>query len=206
MILVVLLLAVVSSAFSVAADENIVTYGELIVDNDVKESARSHWLNISWGADTSDPLLDTQNVSLTYREVLVDYFFVGVAYRKYFSEKSPLLNRIESDLSLLGAEIDAERADYSYYFLTGAIPLAGKLNFFGFKTLPFYFSLSFGVGERFTVEGNKYSGYSASIESSLLFTKYVGLSLSYDYEAEAAFQSRKTINRDQLNIGLFSRF
>lgn len=189
-----------------AEDDSVFTYGELVVAQNLSEQLGRSWLDLSWGVEGSDPLLDTQSLSLSYRYIVTEYFFAGLLYKKYFSEKSPLLQLIEQDLDLLGVDINAERPNESYYVILGAIPLSGKLNFFALKTLPVFLSLSVGIGERLTREGNKYLGYIAAFESSLMLTQKWGVSLRYERESEAAFQSRKTIHRDQLNLGLLLRF
>ncbi|NQZ02893.1 MAG: hypothetical protein HRT45_19690 [Bdellovibrionales bacterium] len=186
--------------------DSVLNYGELVFDDAGSEGSKSHVLDLSYGFDSSDPLLDTGHVSLTYRHVLYEYFLLGITGRKFHSDKSPLLKSIEGDLDLVGAEVEAEQPDYSYYALIGLMPLKGSLNLFSSKVIEYRLFASVGVGERVVLGGEAYSGYVLLIDSVFMWNQSWGLSLVYNLESEAAFQSRKTVNRDQINVGLVHMF
>ncbi len=180
--------------------EPIITYGELLVKEQSADFGNDV-VNVTVGYENGNPLLDVYNLSIAYNRNFYDYFEVGAVFRRYSSDKTALLNSVEQNFGLLGVDINSEVPKEAYYLTVGVLPLKGRLNFFGIKTLPYQWALILGVGERKT-EIDKYLGYLWAIESRVLVTSSISLVVSYNQEAEAAFDERTTVNRNQFNVGL----
>lgn len=181
-------------------DPPIVTYGELLLKEEANDKI-NNFISVQGGFESGNPLLDVYNFSGSYSYQFFNYFEVGFLARTFSAKKTALLTSVEQNFAILGVDINSEVPKNSYYLTVGVLPLKGRLNFFGLTTLAYHWMVILGVGERQT-EISKYSGYMWAIESKVFITKQWAIILNFNQEAEAAFNSRQTVSRNQVNIGL----
>jgi hypothetical protein len=180
------------------ADAQPVTYGELMVRDQLEDTAGPHSLSVSAGYDVTNPYLNTYSGALTYSYDLNSAFALDLEGVGFSADESRYNRRLESELSVFGISADEDRPSYAAFAAGQLKLLQGRVNLLGLKALPFRFSLRAGSGYIWNSDNVRASAGTWGISSKIFFSPHWGAALRFDQDIEEIWAPAENIYRNRL--------
>ncbi len=180
------------------ADAQPVTYGDLMIQDQLEDVAGPHSLSLSGGYDVTNPYLNTYSGALTYEYDLSSAFALNLEAVGYSAEKSRYNRRLENDLQVFGVEANDDRPSYATFASIELKLLQGRVNLLGFKALPFRFGLSAGSGYIWNRENVRISAATWGLGPDVFFSPRWGAGLRFDQDVEGFWSGAENVYRNRL--------
>lgn len=180
------------------------TYGQAYILDQPAIVPGDQTLSLTVGLEAGDPLRDTYNTTLNYNYHWNTFFSAGLLARLFISDESSTLDSVEQSFGLLGVDLSSEKPKHSLYAIIGFTPIQGRVNLMSKSSLMYSLGVSAGLGQRTTNE-DSYGSLIWTVHSTVEISSSWSLLIQYSQEAEALIDSRKTLLRDQINIGVTYR-
>lgn len=180
-------------------------YGSLYMIESRSTEVKPIIIALAYQRELSNPYLDVNGVNLQAGYALSRHVMFGAQFSRYFATNSTLTFEVESRLKTREITQSVKQPHLSGYGVVGLTPLAGQLNFFSRKAIPFDLVVTVGGGTvRYLGEG--YSPAAMwSVSPQVMATANVGIQVSFGQELEAPF-SNNALSRLNGKVGTVVRF
>lgn len=186
-------------AVSFADASGPVTYGELMVRDQLEDVASKHSLSLSGGYDVTNPYLNTFNGAVTYAYDLNGAFALSIEGVGYSADESRYNSRLEKELTVFGISADEDRPSAAMFASAELKLLQGRVNLLGLKALPFRFSLRTGPGYIWHDNGDRVSAVSWGLAPKVFFTANWGAGIRFDQDVEGFWSNSENVYRNRLS-------
>lgn len=189
-----------------SAQNETVTYGDLMLADPQEELASRHSLAVAGGYDVTNPYLNVYNLAVDYGYEWTSLVTVGLEGLVYSASRSRYNERLESELNIHGIEANHDRPQRAAYGWVAFQLLQGRVNLLGWQALPFRFQVRMGSGYLWLANDRRVDSATWGIGPQVYFNPHWGASLRFDQDLESFWSAGENIYRNRLALSLLRVF